>query len=217
MIGRSSLHGYGKRDFGAYQSFCEAQVEFDHGDGAAGNYRRTLDLERAVATVRYTQGGADYRREYFCSHPDQMAVMRFHCSNPGGINLKLGAIGLHENTTVRARGNELVLSGQVDTGDDKHEGMRFEAKWIVTAKGGTVLPDEDGRKLMVRNASTVMIVMAGATDYKLAYPRYKGDPPELRNQRTLDQVRAKSYARFRGLREWHQYMSGDHSGSAGVP
>ena len=130
-----SLYGYGKPDFGAYQSFCEAQLEFEHEPGAISNYRRTLDLDNATATVSYTRGGADYRREYFCSHPDQVMVMRFGCSKAGGINLALGATSLHKNINGHGRGNELVLSGQVETGDDDHEGTRFEAKWIGHGRG----------------------------------------------------------------------------------
>lgn len=192
-----SLYGYGKPDFGAYQSFCEAQLEFEHNSGAISNYQRRLDLSTATATVSYTQGGEDYTRETFCSHPDKVTVMRFHCSKTGGINLALSATSLHSNTGVTVHGNELVLSGQVETGDDDHEGTRFEAKWTVRAEGGEVLSAEDGQRVLVRNANTVTILMAGATDYELEYPHYKGDLPEERNRRTLEAAGAKSYDQLR--------------------
>ncbi len=192
-----SLYGYGKPDFGAYQSFCEAQLEFEHGPGEVANYHRSLDLNRATATVSYTRGGAEYTREYFCSHPGQVMAMRFSCSKPGAINLALGATSLHKNTTLTAGGNELALRGQVETGNDDHEGTRFEAKWMVAAEGGEVLAGKDGRRILVRNANTVTILMAGATDYELKYPRYKGDPPEQRNRRILDGAGAKSFDQLR--------------------
>jgi len=192
-----SLHGYGKPDFGAYQSFCEAQLEFEHEPGTVSDYRRALDLSGAVATVSYTQGGADYTREYFCSHPDQVMVMRFDCSKVGGINLGLGVTSLHKNTTVTVNGNELTLCGQVETGSDKHEGTKFEARWTVTAQRGEVLDEEGGQRLLVRNADSVTVVMTGATDYKLKYPRYKGDPPEQRNRRILKAASVKPYGQLR--------------------
>jgi len=188
-----SLYGYGKPDFGAYQSFCEAQLEFEHESGAISNYQRRLDLNSATATVSYTLGGVDYRREYFCSHPDQVMVMRFCCSKAGGINVALSATRLHKNIRVTVHGNELLLSGHVETGDDDHEGTRFEAEWIVKAEGGEVVGGEDGQKLLVRNANTVTILMAGATDYELEYPHYKGDLPAERNRRILKAASAKSY------------------------
>jgi len=123
-------------------------------------------------------------------------VMCFGCSKAGGISLALGATSLHENTTVTAAGNELVLNGQVDTRDNDHEGMRFEAKWSVSAEGGEVLSSEDGQRILVRNANTVTILMAGATDYELAYPHYKGELPKSRNQRVLEAANAKSYAQL---------------------
>jgi len=192
-----SLYGYGKPDFGAYQSFCEAQLEFDHEPTAVSNYRRTLDLSRATATVSYTHDDVDYRREYFCSHVDQVTVMRFDCSKAGGVNLALGATSLHKNITVTVDGNELVLGGHVDTGNDDHEGMRFEAKWTVNAEGGELLSSENGRKLLVRNADSVTILMAGATDYQMEYPHYKGELPGKRNQRVLAVASAKSYDQLR--------------------
>jgi alpha-L-fucosidase 2 len=192
-----SLYGYGKPDFGAYQSFCEAQLEFEHEPGTVSNYRRTLDLSNATATVSYTQGGVDYRREYFCSHPDQVAVLRFCCSKVGAISLAIGASSLHKDIKVTADGNELVLSGHVETGNNDHEGTRFQAKWTVTAEGGEVLSIEGGQRLLVRNATTVTILMAGATDYQLEYPHYKGDAPEQRNRRILEKAKTKSYDQLR--------------------
>lgn len=192
-----SLHGYGKPDFGAYQSFCEAQFEFEHDSEAVDNYQRRLDLNSATASVSYSTGAVEFRREYFCSHPDQVMVMRFCCNKAGAINLTLGVTSLHKNITVAVHGNELILNGQVVTGDDKHEGARFQAKWSVRTEGGEVLSGEDGLKLLVRNADDVTILMAGATDYELKYPHYKGELPEERNRRILEAAGTKSYEELR--------------------
>jgi alpha-L-fucosidase 2 len=124
-------------------------------------------------------------------------VIRLRCSRPGGLNLSLGATSLHKKTNITTRGNELVLSGQVETGNDEHEGTRFEARWAVTAEGGEVLSSEDGQSLLVRNADTVLIVMAGATDYQLEHPHYKGELPDLRNQHVFGRVAARSYDELR--------------------
>jgi alpha-L-fucosidase 2 len=191
-----SLYGYGKPDFGAYQAFCEAQLEFEHPSGVLSNYQRRLDLSSGTATVSYTQGGADFTREYFCSHPDQVMAMRFQSNKPGSLNLALGATSLHKNTSVTVGDNQLILRGQVET-DGKHPGTQFEARWSVSAQGGEILESEDGQRILVRNSNTVTILMAGATDYELEYPHYKGDPPEQRNQRILKPVRAKPYDQLR--------------------
>ncbi len=192
-----SLYGYGKPDFGAYQTFCNAQLQFDHKPDSTSNYHRDLDLNRAVATVNYTADGASYRREYFCSYPDQVMVIRLSCSKAGKINFDLSATSLHKNTRITITDNQLVLSGQVETGNTdgrkNPEGTRFEARWLVKAEGGKVQSRQDSQTLEVRGADAVTIVMTGATNYKLEYPSYKGPAPDERNQRILEQVKTKSY------------------------
>lgn len=90
-----SLYGYGKPDFGAYQSFCNAHFEFGHKSAEVKDYRRELNLENAVATVRYTFKGVDYKREYFCSYPDNVMIIRLTANKPGMVNCSLLSIGMH--------------------------------------------------------------------------------------------------------------------------
>jgi alpha-L-fucosidase 2 len=192
-----SLHGYGKPDFGAYQSFCDAHLAFGHDPKGVRDYRRELDLATAIATVTYTLGGVDYRREYFCSHPDQIMVMRLTASRPGNISFSLAASSQHKNVTVAGKGSELTLKGWVDTGNADKAGAAFEARWLVLADGGDVSVGKDGGSLVVTKADAVTVLMAGATDYKLEYPQYKGETPDKRNRRALDNARRKSYDELR--------------------
>ena len=60
------------------------------GGGAVGEYRRALDLDSAVASVGYTQGGVGYRREMFVSHPDQVMMIRLSAGRPGSLSCRVG-------------------------------------------------------------------------------------------------------------------------------
>ena len=51
-----------EKDTGAYQAFGDVHVELGHKD--VSDYRRELDIARAVHAVSYTSGPARYRREY---------------------------------------------------------------------------------------------------------------------------------------------------------
>lgn len=93
-----SLYGYGKPDFGAYQAFCDLEIDFNHDPKAVTNYRRELDLKTATATVSYTAKGIDYKREVFCSYPDQVTVMRITASKPASLDLKLSFTSLHHTS-----------------------------------------------------------------------------------------------------------------------
>ena len=192
-----SLYGYGKPDFGAYQSFCNADFDFGHDPADATNYCRDLDLETGVATVAYSLGGVDYRREYFCSYPDNALAMRFTASKKGKILFSLGASSLHKNIEITAKKSGLLLDGQVDTGHAEHPGMKFQAAWKIQAEGGTVFVDGATKRIVVEGADTVVILMAGATNYKMEYPHYRGDASGARNQATLAKVSDKSFKAMR--------------------
>jgi alpha-L-fucosidase 2 len=186
-----SLHGYGKPDFGAYQAFCDAHLEFAHDPAAVGDYRRELDLETAVAAVVYEIDGVTYRRETFCSHPDQVTVMRVTADKPGQVAFTLSATSAHKDSRLSVDGKTLILSGRVNTGSADHEGMAYEARLAVTTKGGMAVAGEG--RIRVTGADSASIVMAGATDYKLEYPHYKGAAPKERNVVTLAAVAGASY------------------------
>ncbi|KAL1738046.1 glycosyl hydrolase family, N-terminal domain-containing protein, partial [Schizophyllum fasciatum] len=50
--------------------------------GKISDYARWLDLDQAVARTTWTQGGVDYNRTIFCSHPAQACVEHIAFSTP---------------------------------------------------------------------------------------------------------------------------------------
>ena len=58
-----------------YQPFGDLMLEFP-GHEAASDYRRELDIDRAVASVEYLVGEGKFRREMFASYPDNVIVVR---------------------------------------------------------------------------------------------------------------------------------------------
>ena len=192
-----SLYGYGKPDFGAYQSFCNANFLFDHDSTAATNYRRELNIKTATATVSYKLKDVDYNREYFCSYPDNILVMRFTANKKKQISFTLGASSQHKDIKIITGENELILNGQVTTGNKEHPGMTFQAVWKIQAEGGVVSKNDTGDKIIVRDADAVTIIAAGATNYKMEYPDYKGDAPDKRNKNTLKIIGSKSFKKLR--------------------
>ncbi len=72
----------------SYQPLGDLLLEM--ADGAdVEQYRRELDLETGVATVRYGSKGATFTREVFASKPDQVIVVRVSADKPGRINLSV--------------------------------------------------------------------------------------------------------------------------------
>ena len=60
----------------------------DH-EGACSDYRRELDLSRSLAGVSYKMDGVRYEREYFCSYPGRVMVMRFTSDAPGKLGSRM--------------------------------------------------------------------------------------------------------------------------------
>ena len=155
---------------------------------AVDEYRRDLDLETAVASVRYQVDGATITRDVFASHPDNVIVVRLASDKPGMLNFNLTLRRQQDAKSFvdPTDANRLILRGRIDCKDDKTGapvGMRFECQVQAIASGGTVT-NNDG-KIAVRNADSVTLLIAGATDYR------GGDPEQL--CRTTLAAAAKPY------------------------
>src|SRR5690606_16340124 len=105
---------------GQYQDFGDIHLDFAASgivaDQVAG-YVRDLDLETAVSSVSFEHDGVAHRREYFVSHPDQVAVVRLSASEPGSLSFTTtaqGSAGLTTAATADAGAQRITLSGEVE-------------------------------------------------------------------------------------------------------
>ncbi len=87
---------------GGYQPFGDLYVQFGHKDYS--DYRRELDISRAVQTVKYVSGGVTYTREYIASYPDQVMVFRFRADKPGALSGEIWLDSMHRSEIAVAQG-----------------------------------------------------------------------------------------------------------------
>jgi alpha-L-fucosidase 2 len=164
----------------SYQPLGDLRLAFPGGENIASNsYVRSLDLDRAVATVRYRDGDATFTREIFSSYPDQVIVVRLTCDRPGRIGFSATADSRLRHTTEAGGTNTLVLRGKAPSHVDpsylpstnairydegaKAEGMAFDLHVCALADGGTVACD--GKILSVTNASAVTLLLSAGTGF----------------------------------------------------
>ena len=146
-----------------YQTLGSLLIDFA-GHERATNYRRELDLERAVSTVSYQVDGVTYQRELFASLTDDVIVMRITADKVGALSLKAHYKTPLDNAVVRKRGRALVLSGQ---GKD-HEGIAG----VVKMQTHTQVKNEGGRVslndsvLSVDGANAVTLYINAATNFR---------------------------------------------------
>ena len=154
----------------AYQPFGDVLLHFPSHTNAT-NYRRSLDLRTAVASVRYQVGDATFTRECFASFPDKVIVWRVVSDMPGRVNFSVELSSPHKSAKTLVRpGEQLALVGQVEEG-----GLRYEARVKITAKGGRVLVND--RTVTVENADSATLVLAAATSFN-NFADITADPSE---------------------------------------
>jgi alpha-L-fucosidase 2 len=182
--------GYSGPNYGSYQTLGDVNLEFPPLPGIATGYRRSLDIDNAIATVRYQVGEDVYTREIFSSAVDQSVVMRVTCTRKAAIGFTAGLSRQAGAQTVFAAPDMLVMTGSTS---GKPDDLRYEAQLRILAKGGSVTGSGD--KLMVKDADEVLLVLAAGTDYVPDYGKsYKGPDPHSAVTKTMSAAGRRSYA-----------------------
>jgi alpha-L-fucosidase 2 len=154
----------------AYQPFGDLRLHFAGHDNPA-EYRRELDLDAAVAGVRYRVGETTFERQVFASHPDQVLVVRLTADRPGRVSFTAKMDSPHPQARTRAAGaGQLALLGEVEEG-----GLKFEARLRVLADGGKVSATDDA--VTVEGADSATLLLAAATSFR-NYHDIGADPAE---------------------------------------
>lgn len=146
-------------------------------------YRRELDLESGVASVRYRDGTETLRREVFASVPDDVIVVRIASDAPAAVALAARLTRPWDAATERLAGHRQALVGRCGM-----RGSAFVAVLDVHADGGTV--ETVGDHVIVRGSSAVTLVVAAATDFRHARPLERAC-------RDVERARARGFAALR--------------------
>lgn len=158
--------------FGNYTTLGELRVATGIDACDEGSYSRTLSLDSALARVSFTAGGVRYVRETFCSHPENVLVVRFTASKKGKQNLLLKYVPSMEakGTTSNVDANELLYVGNLT-----NNGMKVAVRIAMRHKGGKVV--RDGHEgLQVKGADEVEFILTADTDYKMNFDPDFNDP-----------------------------------------
>jgi alpha-L-fucosidase 2 len=149
----------------SYQTLGDLFIDFgDHSE--VKNYRRELDLKTGIARTKYEQSGIRYTREVFSSAPDNLIVIYIKAKN-GKINAKL-KLQREINAVFEACDNNIVMRGQIIDKDIPEcgpggEHMKFASCLIAKPIDGSI--NAEGDQLLVKDASSLMLLVTAATDY----------------------------------------------------
>ena len=158
-----------------FSNFAEIYLDFGH--CSPENYRRTLSLDDAVATVTYDYDGVRYSREYFANYPDNVIVVNITADKPGMVDFTLRPVlpylresdenGLGRTGKVHAENGLITMSGEA-----QHYDLAYEAQIRVIPHGGSMTASNDSRgdhgMLQVCGADSVSLLIMAGTSYRLS-------------------------------------------------
>ncbi|WP_051837091.1 glycosyl hydrolase family 95 catalytic domain-containing protein [Streptomyces sp. NRRL WC-3742] len=166
----STAHFQGP-DTEAYQPLATLLLTFPaREEGEAADYRRELDLDQAVHTVSFTEGGARYRRESFVSAPAGVLALRLRTDTPGALTFRVSLTTPHPAATSAVEPGALSISGRAAswrgaaTVHRDDEGTGFAAAIRVRTVNGTTRA-VDG-SLEVTGADEAELLVAVGTGYR---------------------------------------------------
>ncbi|RSL34841.1 glycoside hydrolase family 95 protein [Salibacterium salarium] len=202
----------------AYLPMCDLFLSFRH-DGPYTFFERSLDLDKALANVRYKVNGVNYTREIFASQPHQVIILKLDCDSVGSLHFNIGLSSLLKSSLTIAE-NELILTGycpeHVDPnyysteqpiiyGDiDETDAMTFESRVAITTDG---IIQQNPDTLEVKEATTATVFFSAATSYNGfdKSPGKEGKIPSVLTKKTITDAVANTYIQLRNA-HLHDYQ-----------
>ena len=151
----------------------------------ATNYRRELDLKKAIAKTTYVSGGVTYIREYFASYPDHVIVVRLTASEKGKVSFSATMTTPHRNNKLSSSGNTLIYDVTV-------EAIKFQNRLYASSEGGKV--SVSNGTISVEGADAATLILTTGTNFK-AFDDVTGDPGANASA-VMEKVTKKTYAQI---------------------
>lgn len=158
-VAMEKIMGQLPRDFSqTYQTLGDLTFNFGKHRNVR-NYRRELDIENAVATVKYSAGGVSYTREVFSSFPDQVLAIRLSADKGGQISFTARLSRPGNKAEIQAKGDRIMMQEHVGNGI----GVKMTAQVRFFPEGGTMTASGDS--IRIEGANSVLALLTAATDY----------------------------------------------------
>jgi len=180
-----------KGNYGTHLPMGDLVLRFANSGNEIRDYRRELNLDRAVAGAEYVVGDTRYEREVLCSNVDQVLMVRLTCGTPGQLSFEVAIDGGENPSEVRATGTDtIVVTGHAY--EKRHSngqcGVGFRGQVRLVAIGGQVTASD--KALKVEHADAATLFVAINTDFG-------GRNPGALCQAQLDAAAKKTYDQIR--------------------
>ena len=171
--GLGSGFGNGKNaPYGCYQTLGDLWIRWTDTLSNYTNYKRTLDLENAIAKTSWERNGIKFTQEAFISIPDNVLIIKLTSSSKGKISFST-TLSRKENAEVSLKNKKIIMTGQLPNAEKS--GMRFAAALHINAKGGKLFTK--GNEIEIQAADECVLMLTAATDYNITDYTKRGNDP----------------------------------------
>lgn len=173
--------------FSPYQPLGDLLLQFENMD-AVEQYKRSLDLNEAVASVEYNAAGVQYKRELFASAVHQAIIIKLTASAEQKLSLTARfSRRPFEETIANEDEHTLIMKGQCGP-----DGIEYAAVLKAIVEGGTC--QTSGNYVDIQGASSVMLVVTAQTSFRQLDPQ----------KHALEEAALCASAPFEQLKAAHQ-------------
>ncbi|WRL52673.1 glycoside hydrolase family 95 protein [Luteimonas sp. R10] len=171
-----------------YQTLGDLALDFFEVSDVNG-YRRTLDLDSALAAATFESRGVQHLREAFVSPVDQCIAVRLSVDEPGRLGLRIG-LESDQASEVAADGDDgLLLRGSNGSSRGIEGRLRFALRLRALPRGGRMR--RQGDRIEIVGADEVVLLLTAATSYR-RYDDIGGDPEAI-TRAQLDAAARRSW------------------------
>ena len=200
-------------------------------EGTQG-YERLLDLRTATAYTEFVKDGVEYGRKYHVNREADVITAEISSDADGAVAFDMRLIRHHDVNFELTEEGWLKIGGELDSGQEGTEGVKYTAYAAVVTKGRKAVakgfasedPADDVMEtapyISVRNADKAWIVISAATSFFEGEKHDDAAREKLENALRCRSERKLHKASVRNHRELYDRAGisfGDASELAGIP
>ena len=194
-------------DMGAYQAFGDILIYLGHDLAKVTDYRRELDIDRAVHRVVYKYKQVRYQRTAYASHPAGVVVIHMTADKPAAYSGRIWLTDMHGARITAAEKNKLRSTGSLENGFAYEAQVRLlnQRGDVEVTHGGAAALESDSASenpwkialpptsLRFHNCDSVTLVLGAGTNFVQDHTQqWLGDHPHAAVTKRVDAAAGKS-------------------------
>jgi alpha-L-fucosidase 2 len=183
----------------SYQPFGNLILKFNHSSTVIKDYKRSLDLQTAIAETSYSINGVKYFREYLASQPNQAVVVHLAASKLHQISFTAELTSPHQQKVNKILNNQTIsISIKVKDGV-----LNGESRLTAVVKNGTIRIIKN--RINIVKADEVTLYLTAGTNF-INDSDVSGNPAKKNNE-ALNSLKHKTYSEVKAahIKEYQSY------------